>query len=163
MSTATATETKPAKVIKPEVEDMAQLIEKGSTYEKGVGTVTPEVYEKILEEGGVEKSMVEKLQKLNTTLVAAATLAHGRASLDLMKKDKTLLQTELSMPMVGKDTLDITFNRTKEVGDGNRENPGKKLIYGQTRPVFSIHASGNRGELAKVKDELAASAATLFS
>lgn len=163
----TITESKETIAIKPEVREVADYIKSNATMDKetGVGSATPEVYANLLSKHtSISAEQVKELQKLNTTFVAAAHLANGELSLDVLKSNKNIDQTEMRIPMVARDAFELTFHRSKEVSAGNRENPAeRKTIYGVSRGGFEIHAEGNRGELSKVKTYLASQAAELFS
>lgn len=160
-------DTQAAAAFKPEIRAMADVLKSAATMDKttGVGSVTPETYASLLNQNTslTEKQIVEQ-QKFHTTFVAAAHLATGELSIEAMKGNKEITQTEMRIPMVGRDAFEVTFSRQKEVSAGNRDNPQeRKTVYGVTRGGFELHAEGNRGELSKVKTFLASQTAELFS
>lgn len=132
----------------------------------GTGTITADTYKKLATEAGIDLEAAEKKQIFDTSLVSAATYALGTVSAPIMAKNVELKKTDLVIPLLGKDTLDLTYTRSEEVSNGIKDAEGaygRKEVYGQTTAKFKIYATGNRGELSKVKEHLGAAAAALFS
>lgn len=152
-------------------EDVATIIQKATTYEapagakEAIGSISPDVYADLLtSRTSLTVAQVKELQELNTTVVAAVHLANGRAGLPIMKDNAAVNTVSLKLPMVGRDSFEVTLHRSKEVPAGNRENPAeRKTKFGDSRGAFEIHAEGNRGELTKVKSFLNNEAASLFN
>ncbi len=120
--------------------------------ENGVATIKEGTYVDMLPEGITEDD-VKKLQTYNSNLVAAGALAIGEMGIDYMKKHKDVAQVELSIPMVGKDTMGLSIKRTK-----NSINPQTKepiTTYGAINASINTYSTKPRGELSRVKDHLA--------
>lgn len=126
----------------------------------GVGTITPDAYEKALPEGLTIKQ-VEQVNAHNSHFAAAATLAFGEASIPVLKKNKELTGTSLEIPVVNKDHIGITMDRSRQVkAPGSDET---STVYGSTRTQFAFYATKNRGEMAKVKAVLGEKAAAALA
>jgi hypothetical protein len=121
--------------------------------DNGVATVEPGTYVALLPEG-ISEDNVKQLQSFHSELAAAATLATGELAVPYMKKNKTVTQVELSIPMVGKDALDVTIKREKTViNPTNKEQ--SSTVYGAATAGFTVYSTRPRGEMAKVKSHLA--------
>lgn len=139
--------------IKQDTKDLAKTLKGKITIgDNGVATVKEGTYVELLPEG-ITEDTVKKLQAHNSHLVAAAALATGELAIDYLKKHKSVAAVELSMPTTGKDTLDITVKRDKQVT--NPQTKEASTVYGAVTAGFSIYSTRPRGELAKVKDHLA--------
>lgn len=157
--------------VKPDTEEVANIIQAATTYEapagatEAIGTISPDVYASLLtSRTSLTVEQVKELQKLNTTVVAATHLANGRAGLPILKDNAAVATVSLKLPMVGRDSFEVTLHRSKEVSAGNRDNPAeRKTNFGVSRGAFEVHAEGNRGDLTKVKTYLSNEAASLFS
>jgi hypothetical protein len=164
---ATETEIKATKEIRPlkdETLALTDLFRKDMTIDSATGVITmaADSYEKNMP-ASITKEQVIELQKYNTNVAAAVTNAMGQLSLATMTKNKKLESTELEMATIGKDTISVTFRKQAEVSAGASADAGKKIVFGQTAIKFDMHARGNRGELAKVKEHLAIEAKSLFT
>jgi hypothetical protein len=120
--------------------------------ENGVAVVEPGTYVALLPEG-ISEDSVKQLQSFHSELAAAATLATGELAVPYMRKNKGVASVELSIPMVGKDALDVSIKREKTV-----INPSTKehsTVYGAATAGFTVYSTRPRGEMAKVKSHLA--------
>ncbi len=105
---------------------------------------------------------VKSYQKYVTDMAAAAPLALGELSLPVMKKSKDVTQTEVEIPLIGKDTMSVSFTGTKEVRNPSAD--GEMMTkFGTVNVSIDSYAAGNRGELKKVKSILAEQAAAVLS
>jgi hypothetical protein len=132
----------------------------------GVGSIDEATYVKHLTAStDLTKENVESLQAFNTTFIAAGLHAFGNKSIDTIKANKDLERTTLAVPMVGKDAINYVFDKTATVPDRS-EGAGEGATttkYGQTRASLDIYgASGSRGQLKGVRDQLAADALAAF-
>lgn len=164
---ATDTEIKATKDIRPLKEETLTLTDKfrkEMTIDTATGIVSiaADAFEKNMP-ATITKEHVLELQKYTTNVAAAVTNAMGQLSLASMTKNKKLESTELEMATIGKDTISVTFRKQAEVSAGASADAGKKIVFGQTAIKFDMHARGNRGELAKVKEHLAIEAKSLFT
>lgn len=106
---------------------------------------------------------VEFLRKFNTEMFCGGDLALGEASIPLMTKHKNLDRTTLSIPMLGNDSVNFKFDRSRQVPDRNSEGVvGTKTKYGASSVEVVTYGAGSRGELLKVKQHLAAKALAAF-
>lgn len=162
--------------IKPEVLDLAKVLKGGMPVAKdGNGTPSENLYTGTLEEG-VRKHLPEAVntalpegailevlnaeQKHRSVFTAAGGLAFGENSLDVMKKNAEVSQTSISIPMIGKDTLNYTFQRERPIPNANGE--GTTVKYGSLSTKFDMYGAGSRGQLLKVKQDLAERATAAF-
>jgi hypothetical protein len=151
--------------IKKPVTDLAAAFKKEITLDAktGIATITPDTYEKLLP-ATITKESIEALQEYNSNVVAAATLALGELSIPAMKKHKDLDDVKLEIPMIGKDTLNVSFARARQVpnpqrGDGD---PATLTKFGSASVSFDMYSTGPRGELKKVKALLTEQAKAAF-
>lgn len=131
----------------------AELKGKITIGDKGVATIDKAYYKELLAQEGVELASAEKLQALHSRLAPAAVHATGEVAVPYMKKHKDIEKVELSIPMLGKDSLDVTIKREKEVR--NPQSGEVSTVYGVASAGFSVYSTRPRGEMAKVKEHLA--------
>jgi hypothetical protein len=155
--TETATESK----VHPRVRSLADTLKAEITVDKKTGTSTPsaDYLEKTLPEGLTVDHIKATFDHVQD-LVAAGTLALGELSTPVMKKDESLTRTSLVLPLTGKNHIGVVFDRTREVRAPGSDTPVTK--YGSSTQEVVIYGAKNRGELAKVKDELADLAMAAF-
>lgn len=146
--------------IKYQVRELADTIAKEIKIDKatGVATVGEDLYTRTLPEG-IDADVITKIQEHNTAFAAAGLLALGEAAIPVMKKNKELAGAELSVPTVGKDSFSFTFDRSRQVPDGNG---GTKESFGTSGVKFNMYGAGSRGEGKKVKAELSEQALASF-
>jgi hypothetical protein len=140
-----------AKVIHAEVLELANKLSNEITVKDGQMTIAENAYVGTLPEGlTVEK--VEELQKHNSLFYPAVTHAFGEKAVEMMKKDKKLMELGLTVPMVGRDHFDLDIKRSKTYPNPQDENaPVTK--YGQINAQLVTHAArANRGEMNSVRD-----------
>lgn len=160
--------------IKPEILELAKKLEKAINVSKdGSTTVDENVYKEYLEEGvkaNLSKTLAEKVtniaeileaeQKYKSSFIAAAGHAFGGKSIDVMKKHNDISQTNMNISTIGKDSLDFVFKR--EVPVPNPGGEGTKVSYGSLQVKANTYSAGNRGQLAKVKQDLSERAQSAF-
>jgi hypothetical protein len=150
--------------LKPTTTELAESIKKEITIDpkSGVGTITAGHYAATLPEG-VTAELIEKIQDHNTQLVAAAGLAFGQLSEDVLKKNKELPRTTLELPTIGQDRFNYTYDRTSQVPDRTADGVvGTKSVHGTLTVGYKTFGTKSRGELLKVKKMLAEDAAKAF-
>lgn len=146
--------------IKQEVLDLAAKLKAGISVAKdGSVTVEPDLFKNNLPEG-VDAAVLEAAQKHTSTFIAAAAHVLGEQSIAIMKKNAEVQQTSVSIPTIGKDTIDLSFQRQRSVPapDGN----GTNVKYGSLSAKVNIYGAGSRGQLLKVKQELSDKATAAF-
>lgn len=144
-----------AKPVKQEIVNMAELIKSRTTLDAatGVATVAKDLYEHLLPED-LPRETVERVQAVNAEIAAAATLAIGELAIPAMKKNKDLSRVTLNIPATGRDSFEVTFDRSRQV----RSAPGSDEMvtkFGTTNVGFVTYGTRNRGQLAAVKAQLA--------
>ena len=150
--------------IKKEVVDLAAVLKKEIKVDNktGIATITDGIYEKNLPDG-LTKTAIEQLQAYNTRMAAAATLAVGEIGCDTFKKHKDLDSIDLEVPLIGKDRLNISFDRSRQVPlRGENGVTGTQTKYGSASVSYDMYGTGPRGELKKVKQYLAEQALAAF-
>ena len=146
--------------IKQEVLDLAKLLKAGITIAKdGSASVEEGLYEKHLPEG-VTMEQLKEVQKHNNNFIAAAAHAFGDESITIMKKNAEVSAVSLSIPTVGKDSLDLSFQRERSIPNANGE--GTNVKYGSLQAKYNMYGTGSRGQLLKVKQELSERATAAF-
>ncbi len=146
--------------IKPEVLELATKLKAGITISKGgEATITEGLYEQTLPES-ISMETLKEIQKHNSTFIAAAGHAFGESAIGVMKKNAEVSAVSVSIPTVGKDTLDLTFQRERQIPNAGGE--GTSVKYGSLQAKYNMYGAGSRGQLLKVKQELSEKAAAVF-
>ncbi len=145
---------------------MSAALQKVATVDKKTGDIESpsDIYEKLAAEAGLTNG--QDWAKFNTTFFAASAHATGELGSKTMAKNKDLTVAVARFPMIGKDSWEVKYTKSKEVNAGLPKEGApteKKTVYGQVTGVLDIYATGKVGEMSKVKQHLAAAAATLFS
>ena len=104
-------------------------------------------------------SLVKELREYDGLFIAAARLAHGEEAIVAMKKHPELERSSITIPMTGKDVLELTFDRSRSVPNGEGAT---RLAYGIPTANLSLYATKPRGLNVKVKQHLAAKAMAAF-
>lgn len=143
--------------------DVLELSKKAKAAMKvdgGVINLEDEFYAGTLPEG-ITMDTVKELQKHDTNFVSAIGHAFGQASIEAMKKDKQLEETQITTNL-GKDVVGGVFRRSYEKSLGipkDGEERKTETAYGQLNMSYKKHGSaGSRGSLKKVRDSLNAEA-----
>lgn len=146
--------------IKKEVIDLSEKIGAELKISKDGSVERPDdLYEKLLPEG-ITMEQLKGIQAHNTDFIAAATHAFGQAATPVMKKNAELNSISLDIPTVGKDSLSLQFDRSKQVPNGDG---GMQTKYGSVSVKYDMYGAGSRGQLKAVKQYLAEEAAKAFS
>lgn len=139
--------------IKQDTKDLAEKVKQGLSINKeGAVTVQEGLYEKTLPDG-LTIGQVKAVHDHHSNMVAASALAVGELALPIMKKNSSLERVEATIPIVGRDTMTVVTQRSKE--GRNPTNGETTMTWGRTTVGVDFHASGNRGELKKVRNHLA--------
>lgn len=142
------------------VENISKILKAEMTIgDNGVGTLTPDAFEKTLEGTDLDLEYFVKTQNHRDNVVAALGLATGELALDAFKKDDKLQQVSFELN-VHKDKLNSAFNRTKQVPDGQG---GMKTSYGSLSSKVQANGAANKGHLKKVKAHLAEQAKAILA
>lgn len=141
---------------------MKDIIAKGIKLNKA-GEQTNEdtladLYVKVLPET-LPVALVKELREHDGMWIAASRMAHGEAAIDAMKKHPELMRSSITIPMTGKDVLELTFDRSRSVPNGEGAT---RLAYGIPTANLSLYATKSRGLNIKVKQHLAAKAMAAF-
>lgn len=139
-----------------EILDIAKSAKARMKADGGMVNLDKEHYAESLPEG-LSMETVKHLQKHNANYVAGVGRAFGEVSIEAMKKDNQLKETQLSTN-IGKDTVGGVFRREYEKSMGipkDGEERKTEKAYGQLNMSYKTHGSaGSRGGLKKVRDEL---------
>ena len=159
------TETVKAKgpVVKDSTRELADLIKKAMKIEGAVITAEEKLYETLLPEG-VTAEQALAISKRNHDIIAASSLAVGEIGITAMKKDKTLSNVTCTIPMVGRDVMEFSFDKSKEISNSPLGNgtPGTHTKYGSITAAVKCHAVKKTGQFGAVKAFLAEQATAAF-
>lgn len=156
--------TKAVPDVKPEVLELAGKVKEGLTIDNKTGIITaiPDLYTRLLPET-VTKETIEALQAHNTRMVSATTLAVGEIAMPVLKKNKELEEASLKLSMVGKDAMNVTLARSRQVPSRNEDGTtGTQTKYGSVSVSIDEYSTGPRGDFKKVKQFLSEQAMTAF-
>lgn len=141
--------------IRQETRDLAVRLKSAISIDPktGLATIKDGTYQEHLPEG-LTVEHVKALQLHNSNVAAAATLALGEEAIPLMKKHKDLERVSLEIPAVGKDKFEVVIDRHQV---GRNPADGKEIdTYGATRVKYVTYGVKPRGEMGKVRAQLAA-------
>ena len=146
--------------IKPEVLELSKKLKAGITIAKdGNASVEEGLFVKNLPEGITEEQL-KQIQTHTGLFIAAAGHAFGGEAIDVMKKNAELQQVSVSIPTVGKDSIDLTFQRERAVPNAGGE--GTTTKYGSLSAKVNTYSAGSRGQFLKVKQDLSERAQSAF-
>lgn len=135
---------------------LAEQIEVNAT----ASTIAADAYIKTLPEG-ITLETVQKIQDHNAVFFPAVTKAFGEKAIDAMKKDKAIDTVSLSVPMVGEDKFDISFQKQYQYMDTKTKE--MKDAYGGVSASLTVQAARhNRGAMGSIKNDLKAQALAAF-
>lgn len=146
--------------IKANIRALADNLKSNLTIDPVTGVATPsdDWYASNLPEG-LTVDTYKQLTEHNTDVLAAADLATGELGIETMKTHKDLQRVTMTLPLVGKDTINVVQDRTF---DARNVKTGETTVkYGRTTASLDIYAADNgRGELKKVREHLYSVAAS---
>ena len=135
---------------------LAEQIEVNAT----ASTIAADAYVKTLPEG-ITLETVQKLQDHNAIFFPAVTKALGEESIEAMKKDSSIESVSLSVPMVGEDRFDISFQKKYQYMDTKTKE--MKDAFGGVSASLTVQAARhNRGAMGSIKNDLKAQALAAF-
>jgi hypothetical protein len=111
---------------------------------------------------GLTPEQVGTAYQAVTDWAAGASHAFGEVSLDALKADASLTQTEVKAQLVKGVDYSATFRKEVMVSNGNMENPERVPAYGRLNAEIVVNACANKGEYGKVRRSLAAAAKEAF-
>lgn len=111
---------------------------------------------------GLTAEQVGTAYQAVTDWAAGASHAFGEVSLDALKADASLAQTEVKANLVKGVDYSATFRKEVMVSNGNMENPERVPAYGRLNAEIVVNACANKGEYGKVRRSLAAAAKEAF-
>lgn len=127
---------------------------------EGAATIAADAYVKSLPEG-LTIDTVKAIQEHNAVFFPAVTKAFGHKAIEAMKTDSKLASLDLSVPMVGDDKFDVTFE--KQYDFLNTTTKEKQTAFGGLKASFTVQAARhNRGAMGAVKQELKEAALAAF-
>lgn len=150
-----------AKELPAAVTELAGKIEAGLSYKEGKIEVDANTYLQTLPEGLTEE-IVKQVEDHNSNFYPAATRAIGQLANKELKKDKDLQKVEATVPLFGKNKLELTVER-KHVfpNPADAENP--KTVFGNVKvSLITQSARASRGVMDQVRKELQDKAFDLY-
>lgn len=152
--------------IKPHITALSTKLKEGMKLgDGGVITTDKDLYEKTLPED-LNMDTVKKVYGHTEDLVAAMTLATGEIAEGAMKKDKKLdaVSSELKIGKHAEVNVGYLRSQQQKIRDlQNPQNPPREVVkYGVTTARVKTLGQKNRGELKKVRSQLAEKAEKLF-
>ena len=111
---------------------------------------------------GLTPEQVGTAYQAVTDWAAGASHAFGEVSLDALKADASLTQTEVKANLVKGVDYSATFRKEVMVSNGNMENPERVPAYGRLNAEIVVNACANKGEYGKVRRSLATAAKEAF-
>jgi hypothetical protein len=147
--------------LKQETIDLAKLIKEAITVDAKTGTtaIAADIYARTLPET-ITINSIQEINAHNSMFLAAAGLAFTESVIPVLKKQKTIDDAKIEIPLTGKDTLGFHFVRSAEVQaqPGVKDSP-KTTAYGLLTAKWESKGLKNKGEFKKVKEIAAAAAA----
>lgn len=109
------------------------------------------VYEAHLPDG-ITMDTVKSVSSYNTTFCAAGTHAVGELAIEAMKKDKKLESVTAKLPFGSRDSLNLTFHRSREGVQNFGADKGKSVTqYGSSVVRVRTRAGNNSGQMAAAR------------
>ena len=154
--------------LKPETQKIADAFAKSlkiGEAKEGVAaaTIDQTAYIDNLPEG-ITKEIVEQLNDYDTSVASALASTLGNAAIPELKKNKNLDKITVSLPTVGKDAFNATFDRERQVPsrDENNKPNGTRPAYGIVNVEHTMYGTRNRAQMASVKKMLSEKATAAF-
>lgn len=145
-----------------EVEAIADVVQKGLTYDKAGKKFTPadKLFESTLPEGLTIDSVMAGYDAV-TNFVAGSKLGFGLASIEAMKSDKKLDTTTVEISLGGKNF--VTHSAKRSATYPGISKPGEEpkppvTKYSPISTTVTMEAGRNVGDMKKVTVALAAMA-----
>lgn len=112
----------------------------------------------------LSEETVREVHRYNNLVIAALPLALGKKVIPHMKSDQGVTSVTAKMPTIGRDNLEVTIEREKQVRVPQPAGAPEvtKTVYGAVTAKYNMFGNRNAGELAKVKKELADQAMAAF-
>lgn len=145
----------------PELIDLSDKIMNKLTIDNntGTGNADADIYETTLP-ADLTLELTEKVGAHNANFVAASTHAFGRIAYDAMVGNKSLEQADVTIPMAGRDNVQVHVARVKEYRDPSGKSNDPIVKYGTTKTVHTLRNPERVNVLKAVQDELAELAAS---
>lgn len=139
-----------SKAIKPHL----KITEEPNDPSRGLAVIEGDVYVANLPEG-VTVDLIKKVQAYDSLFIAGTTHAFGEAGIKHLEKHKGQDRVTLSVPTVGKDTMDFDLRRSSTY-PSPQGKPGETITkFASVTAVHTVHGTRNIGDLKKVKTHLA--------
>ena len=153
---ATTTTTEGAKV-KATVLDLSKALSADVKISaKGEVTLSDGIFEKHLPDG-ITPDIVKAVTAYEGEFIAAAAHAVGHHAVDTFKKHKGVESIAVTVPMAGKNTLDLSLERSRTFPGMVRDGvAGPEVVKYATMDVkYTVHeAAGSRGQLKQVRNSV---------
>lgn len=136
--------------------DICKEAEKAMTFDGGIADL-PKGFDKSVLPEGVTAEVIDAVEAHRAHYLNEVSRAFGKRSIEAMKADETLQETQLSTTF-GKDKLGATFRRQYEKPTGiPKDGSPRQTVtdYGQLTVNYKTYGSvGSRGSLKKTREEL---------
>lgn len=137
--------------IKTEVKELAEKIKSAIKIDPKTGAmeaVSKEFYASTLPDG-ITVDTIKQIHDHDTKFVAAQTLAHGEIANAAAKKNKSLEESKLKVPTVGRSNISTIWKRETQ---NNNPATGEKIVkYGVVTAKLDFHGTHNAGQYGAVK------------
>jgi methyltransferase-like protein len=152
--------------VKPRITALAKELKAGMKLgDGGVIEADKDLYEKTLPDD-IDLDTAKKVYSHTEDLVAAQTLATSQIGEEAMKKNKKLDSVSSELKVGKHAEINVGYLRSQQQTIRNMQNPKEapKQVtkYGVTTARVKTLGQKNRGELKKVKADIAARAESMF-
>lgn len=124
----------------------------------GLAKLPADLYATTLPEG-LTAELVEQVHAHNTVVAGALLLATSELAVPFAKKHKDLPHVQVILPETGKNTFGVDWQREKQVINPRTKESSTK--YGSTAVKLDFYGIGTHGDIAKIKAQATAAAASL--
>lgn len=146
--------------------EMEEILRKGIKEAKidpqtGQAVLAKEVNDALLAVDGLTAEDVKKVSTHRGRVLAALGKAGGEESTAFAVKHKSLDDISIVVPSVGKDSYEMNFQRSRPTLNPRTKEAGTK--YGALTLKYHEFATGNHGEISRVKAHISEHASTKLS
>lgn len=165
--TVTVTDAKAAPALHDTTQSLVEKLNDMASIDPKSGKITfvADAYERLLP-ADIPLSTVKALKQHDSHVYAAAFEVVGNLARQTAHKHQALTGADATLPLVGKDRFDISWNRSREVNAGipkDGQPAEKKTVYGtMTGKLVVTSADASVGELNKVAKRQKAAAMEMF-
>lgn len=160
MTTATETTVKTATEqfdgIRQPVRDLAERIKQSLELDTTSGLVAEKepgtIYKGAVEDAGLSMETVDQVKKMESTVVAASTLAIGQIGVEAQKKHAELGTVQGTIQMYGDEKFTAGIHRESQAR--NPKTGESFTVHGQTFTQYHHTTAANKGDMGKTRSYL---------